>query len=303
MQPPSEQAGTFMGVPVLRGAPGRGDAVIIGAPRGVSYPVPGPADGCVEGPAAIRRRSQRLARFVGHHDFDLDGPLLPAGATLRIHDGGDLAGPEETREEVARLVTAGAVPIVLGGDDSITIPVLRGLGAIDALTVLQFDAHLDYRDEVAGVREGYSSAMRRASEMAHVARIVQVGLRGVGSARVGDVADARGAGNVLVTVDDLHAHGADLVLDQLPAAHPVFIALDLDALDPSVTPGVSAPAPGGMSYAQVRDLLVGVGTRFGVVGAVVTELAPQLDRNEITALVAARLVSVLIGAVGRRRLE
>ncbi|HEX6655473.1 MAG TPA: arginase family protein, partial [Candidatus Limnocylindria bacterium] len=184
--------------------PGAADVVILGIPFGVPYPTPGLTAGCADGPAAIRARSQRLARFVGNHDFDLGGPMIPAGAQLRVVDAGDVAGSPDDgpgnaqRAEVAvrAILAAGALPIVLGGDDSIPVPVLRAFDAWGPLTVVQVDAHLDFRDEVAGVRDGYSSPMRRASEMAHVQRIVQVGLRGVGSARGGDVADARAAGNL-----------------------------------------------------------------------------------------------------------
>ena len=300
MQTPSEGLGTFLGVPALQGPPGAGDIVVVGAPRGVSYPSAGPADACAEGPAAIRARSGRLGRFIDHHDFDLGGPLLPAGSEVRVWDVGDMAGADETRLEVSRLAGSDAIPIVLGGDDSVTIPTLRGLETLGSLAVLQLDAHLDFRDEVGGVRDGYSSAMRRAAEMQHVATIFQVGLRGVGSAGVEDVADARARGNVLVTADELGARGVSWLLDGLPSAVPVFIALDLDALDPSVAPGVSAPVPGGLSYGQVRDVLLGIGTRARVAGAVVTELAPQLDVGRSTALVAVRLVSTLIGAIARR---
>jgi agmatinase len=158
--------------------------------------------------------------------------------------------------------------------------------------VLQVDAHLDFRDEVDGHREGYSSPMRRASEMEHVARIVQVGLRGVGSARAADVADARAAGNVLVTAHDLRARGVGWVLEQIPADASVFVAFDCDGLDPSVFPAVSALSPGGLTYAEADDLLAGVADRLA--GAVFTEFVPERDLNELSSLVVARLVLRLL---------
>ena len=86
---------TFLGLPAVDAAAlaaGDADAVILGVPFGVPYPTPGQAAGCAEAPAAIRARSQRLARFVGHHDFDLDGPMLPPDASYRVADAGDVAG-------------------------------------------------------------------------------------------------------------------------------------------------------------------------------------------------------------------
>lgn len=303
---------TFLGLPsVGPGTLGAGDAdvAILGIPFGVPYPSPGLTAGCAAAPAAIRARSQRLARFANHHDFDLDGPMLVGSPPLRIVDAGDAAGsPEDgpgnaTRAEAAvrALLDAGAVPVVLGGDDSVPIPILRAYDGRGPLTVLQVDAHLDFRDEVAGVRDGYSSSMRRAAEMDHVERIVQVGLRGVGSARPSDVADARAAGNLLVTARELRERGVAWLLEQLPRGASVVVIFDTDGLDPSVASAVSGLSPGGLSYDDAGDLLAGVAARCRVVGAAFTELVPALDQNEASTLVVVRLVMRLLAALDRAR--
>ena len=300
----------FLGLPAVpldQLAAGQAEAVIIGVPHGVPYPRPGPAAGCADAPAAVRERSQRLSRFLDNHDFDLDGPMVPDGARFRVVDAGDVAGsPNDgagnaTRAEdaVKAVLDAGAVPIVLGGDDSVPIPVLRAFAGRGPLTVLQVDAHLDFRDQVAGVRDGYSSPMRRASEMAHVERIVQVGLRGVGSARSSDVADARAAGNLLVTARELGERGVPWLLGELPTGASVFLAFDLDALDLSVVPAVSAASPGGLGYQQASDLVRGLVGRSRVAGAAFTELVPSLDHNGVSALVVVRLISQLLGSMAR----
>jgi agmatinase len=277
-----------------------GDRAILGIPHGVPYPAAGLTAGCADGPAAIRRRSLRMARFVGHWDFDIGGPMLPPDGP-HVVDCGDVPGApddgggnsQRAEAAVRDILERGAVPIVLGGDDSVPIPVLRAYADHEPITVLQVDAHLDFRDEVAGVRDGYSSPMRRASEMRHVERIVQVGLRGVGSAREADVADARAVGNVLVTARELRAAGVERVLTRLAPDGPIFVSFDADALDPSVCPAVSAPAPGGLAYDEAVDLLRGIGPRLA--GAAFTELVPALDLNELSALVVARLVVRLLG--------
>jgi agmatinase len=153
---------------------------------------------------------------------------------------------------------------------------------------------------VDGVREGYSSPMRRAAELPHVAGIVQVGLRGVGSARTGDVADARAAGNLLVTARDLRERGVPWLVEQLPADASVFVAFDCDSLDPSVMPAVSAISPGGIGFDEAGDLLAGVAARCRVAGASFTELVPARDVNERSALVVVRLVMRLIAGIARR---
>jgi agmatinase len=302
---------TFLGFPSADPASLEADVAIVGIPHGVSYPARDMATACADAPAAIRRSSARLTRFVGNHDFDLGGPMLDAGAagrSLQVVDCGDVSGsPEDGPRNLARaeaviggIVGHGAIPIALGGDDSVPPPVLRGLGTVHRrVTVLQVDAHLDFRDEVAGVRDGYSSPMRRAAEMAHVERIVQVGLRGIGSARSEDVEAARERGNLLVTATELRRHGVDWLLEQLPAGDALFVSFDLDGLDPAVCPAVSAPSPGGLSYDQAGDLLAGAARRCSLVGATFTELDPTRDRDGVSALVAVRLVSVLIGALAR----
>jgi agmatinase len=302
---------TFLGLPAVDPAAlsaGHADAVILGVPFGVPYPTPGPAAGCAEAPAAIRARSRRLARFVTHHDFDLDGPMLPPGSAFRTVDAGDVPGSPgdgdansaATQAAVERILATGAVPLLLGGDDSVPIPFLRAYAEHGPITVVQVDAHLDFRDEVAGVRDGYSSAMRRAAEMGHVERIVQVGLRGVGSARPSDVADARARGNLLVTARELDERGVPWLLAQLPADASVVIAFDLDGLDPAVAPAVSGTAPSGLTYAQASALLLGLTSHTRVAGAAITEMVPALDVNELTAVVVVRLLTILLGGMARR---
>ena len=134
--------------------------------------------------------------------------------------------------------------------------------------------------------------MRRASEMEHVERILQVGLRGVGSARASDVIDARAAGNLLVTARQLRERGVPWLLAQVPADASVFLSFDCDGLDPSVFPAVSGLAPGGLSYDEAWDLLSGIGPRL--TGAVFTEYVPALDRDSVSALVLTRLLAALV---------
>lgn len=267
----------------------------LGVPHGWPYPGTGTTAGCADAPAAIRRRSLRMARFRGHWDFDLDGPMdLPQAVDAGDVPGDPLDGPgnaHRTTEAVRALLERGVLPVCIGGDDSVPIPILRAFEGRGPLTVVQVDAHLDFRDEVDGVRDGYSSPMRRASEMGHVDRIVHVGLRGVGSARPSDVEESRAAGNLLVTARELHERGIPWLLEQLPADGRLFLSFDCDGLDPSVFPGVSALAPGGLTYDESVDLLRGVGPRL--VGAAITEFVPDRDNHELSALVACRLIGLL----------
>src|SRR5690606_31572147 len=165
-------------------------------------------------------------------------------------DCGDLPYDEQdapaNRAAIQRAVAAicgqGAVPVLLGGDDSIPIPMLRGIceaaGDDRRFTILQIDAHIDWRDVHMGERDGLSSTMRRASEMAHVERIVQVGARGIGSAAESDYRDAVRWGVQFVPAFTLHERGVRAALDLIPEGSEIIVCIDADAFDPAIVPGV-----------------------------------------------------------------
>ncbi len=283
------------------------DFAILGAPFGSPYHMQGVASDAAAAPAAVRERSHRFGRMLGHYDFDFDGELL-AGQDVRIVDCGDVtADPRDLEGNKARVTTAvrtildrGAVPIVLGGDDSVPTLAIRAYEGRGPITVLQFDAHLDYRDEVNGIHDGYSSPMRRAREMPWVERIVHVGLRGLGSARPVDVADSRAAGNLLFPAKQVLREGPGCVVDAIAPGSRVFITLDCDGFDPSVMPGTSCPMPGGLSYWDGADIIAGVAEKCEVVGMDYAEHFPSLDLHGITGLALARLIATLIGSMVRK---
>jgi agmatinase len=178
---------------------------------------------------------------------------------------------------------------------------MAGFANHGPIWIIQIDAHIDWRDERQDEHYGYSSSMRRASEMAHVEGIVQVGMRGVGSARQSEVEDAVAYGSRLVTAREIHAHGVDVALGHLPLASRVVMTIDCDGLDPGIMPGVAAPSPGGLTYTQVIDLIAGVSRRCQLVGFDLVELYPQADIGGLSALTSARLVINAIGAVIRQK--
>ena len=299
---------SFLGAPVCTDLDSlQADVAVLGIPYGVPYGMRGVHSDAANMPAAIRAASKRFARLAGHYDFDLGGDLLNEGR-LRLVDCGDVAGDprdlpgnvERATSTVRAILERGALPIVLGGDDSVPPVVLRAFPAGEPFTIIQVDAHLDYRDEVDGVRDGYSSPMRRASELECVERIVHIGLRGVGSARAEEVAASKARGNLLVRAIDLHEHGVEWLLDQLSGAARYFVTIDVDGLDPSIAPGTSAPLPGGLTFLQVSSLLHGLERHGRVVGMDAVELFPARDPGGATAVVLTRLIANLIGLVARR---
>ena len=143
--------------------------------------------------------------------------------------------------------------------------------------------------------------MRRASEMGYVEGMVQVGLRGPGSARAQEVEDAKAWGSKLVGAAELHAGGVEPVIGQLPKGANVVITLDCDGLDPAVMPGMIYPAPGGLSYGQAIALIRGAAKRGRLVGFDLTELRPARDPSGLAVLTAHRLVVNALGAMIRTR--
>ncbi|HEY9211937.1 MAG TPA: agmatinase [Ancylobacter sp.] len=281
-------------------------AVIFGAGHGSTYPGQD-SGGYALAPDAIRAASQDDAALIEHWDFDLGGPLfdskpvccIDAGdipTTLHDNEGNRIRIEAKTREVLALQ----AVPILIGGDDSVPIPFLKGFTDHGPIWILQIDAHIDWRDERYGESLGFSSTMRRASEMPHVAGMVQVGLRSVGSARLTEIEAAQNYGSRFITAREVHAHGVDAALRHIPEGARVVVTLDCDGLDPGIMPGVAARTPGGLTYTQVIDLIAGVGRRGRIAGFDLVELYPPADIDGLSALTAARLLVNAIGAIVRQ---
>jgi agmatinase len=305
----------FLGAPFapLRGAE-RADFAYLGIPLVVEYgdePVASADAAAATAPAAadaVRIASACFVNTFDHHDFDLGGPLVPAGCTMRLVDCGDVEFGGDLPVDIAAataavrdIVAVGAVPLVVAGDHSVPPVVVRGLDDTRPLDILHVDAHLDFRDEVAGIRDGYSSPIRRLRELPWVRTVVQVGLRDVGSARDAEVAAARAAGNILVRAEEVHERGVDGLAELFPEGGRVYITIDVDGLDPSCAPGTLWPAPGGLWFWQVARLLRGVIARSALAGMDICEFVPRCDPQGHTALAAARLLMNAVGAELRRR--
>ncbi|TIR24196.1 MAG: agmatinase [Mesorhizobium sp.] len=285
-------------------------AVIFGAGHGTTYPGQD-SSGHALAAGAVRAASQGDAPLVEHWDFDLGGPLFNGGPGCCTDTGDILTIMHDNHGNRARIeartreiLSVPAVPIMLGGDDSVVIPFLASFADRGPVWILQIDAHIDWRDEAHGERHGYSSPMRRASEMPHVAGMVQVGLRSVGSARIGEIEAAQRYGSRFVTAREIYANGVETALRQIPEGAQVVVTLDCDGLDPGIMPGVAARTPGGLSYTQAIDLIAGLGKRARIAGFDLVELYPPADIDGLSALTASRLLVNVIGAIVRQpRLE
>jgi agmatinase len=302
----TESTQTFAGLPAA--APGAlhgARVAILGADHGSPYK-PGVPSHAAGGPAALRRGSQLFAKQLTQVDFDLGGPLLRTPDDRRIVDCGDLdldladgAGNRARITDAVRgLLEAGAAPVVLGGDDSVPIPVFAAYEGRGPITMVQVDAHVDWGDEIMGNRFGYGSPMRRAAEMPWITGMVQVGIRGLGSGTADQHEVARAWGSRTFTMHDIRKDGMDAALAAVPEGGDCFVTIDFDGMDTTVVPAVNMPTPGGLLYQDVLDLLRGVASRSRIVGATLVEFVPDRDdRHGLAAITAARIALSTIGVI------
>jgi agmatinase len=278
----------------------------IGLPLPSAYDPVGQRSPAAGAPEHVRLMSweQEAHTDHDHHDFDLGGPLMPSGAVPDLIDHGDVVGDPADLAATKRFATyvvrsaleRGALPLAVGGDHSVAQVMVQGYEGFGPVNVLHVDAHLDFRDEVDGVRDGYSSPVRRIREMPWVGRILQVGMRGVGSARPQEVHDAIEAGNAIVTAEDLHERGVDQVLDHVTDEAPWYVTLDVDGLDPTIAPGTGYPTPGGITFRQAAAMIRGIAGRGLLAGIDANEIHPDIDVRGLTALTVLRLFALAMGS-------
>ena len=282
------------------------DVAILGIPFGDPYSMGEASNDQAFAPTHIRRHCGRALRGLDRYDFDIGGTLLD-GRDIKVVDCGDVIGVAKdvagnhARSEAAvkKILAAGALPIILGGDHAIPIPVFRAYEGCGPITLIQVDAHIDWRDIFHGVRDGLSSVIRRASEMDHINDIYQIGLRAAGSARPEEVDAALKYGAHLITDIELQEIGMKSVLDRIPDGGQYYLTIDADGVDPTIMPAVAGPAPGGVNYPQMRTLIQGLVNKGKVVGMDVVEITPSRDLNGITAVTAGRFICNLIGTAVR----
>lgn len=257
-------------------------------------------------PRAIRAASQLYGEVyepgLGLYDIELDKHIL---GDTGIIDYGDVPVAPVLHETNMNLITEiysvliskGILPATLGGDHSITFPILRAFEGVE-LDIVHFDTHLDFMDDIKemGMKYTHANPIKRASEMDHIKGITQIGVRGLETPKF-DHDDALASGNRVITAREAIDKGAEWVLEQVPPAENLYVTIDIDALDPSVAPGTGTPEPGGFTYNQMKKMLVGLPEKGRIVGFDIVEVCPPYDHAEMTAQVAARLVLDMMGAI------
>ena len=144
--------------------------------------------------------------------------------------------------------------------------------------------------------------MRRASEMGHIEKIIQVGARGIGSGHSSDYEDAVAWGARFFTAPEIYRHGLQPVIDQIGRGENVILCIDIDAMDPSITPNTIGRAPGGLSYYQVLELIHAAADRGRIAAVDFVEIMPEVDVDGIGGLTVSRLVAATMGIIARQQM-
>jgi len=229
---------------------------------------------------ALRCDSSNLWTELGV-DVGAEGACADAG-DLRLGEGDAFATIEQA---VDALLEKRQRPVCLGGDHSITYPILRAFGRrFRDLTLIHFDAHPDLYDEFQGNRHSHASPFARIMEEKLTKRLIQVGIRTLNPAQRKQAARF----NV-----ETYEIGHERALEEVKTWCPVYLSFDMDVLDPAFAPGVSHREPGGMSVREALEHLHSITAT--IVGADIVEYNPSRDVSELTAAVAGKILKELLG--------
>ena len=294
------QPATFMRLP-HRDDPAGLDVAIVGVPfdGGTSY-----RPGSRLGPREIRNQSSLI------RTYSLFQEVAPF-ERLRVADLGDVDAPPTDIERafaaiegaMARVLAAGTTPVAVGGDHSISLPILRAVAkAHGPVGLVQFDSHVDTWHEYYGGKYFHGSPFYWAVEdgLVEPRRFVQVGIRGPGYGD--DFEFQRRHGITVIDIERVKADGVDRTVDavrRVVGERPLYVSFDIDAVDPAFAPGTGTPEVGGLTSHEAQRLVRGL-AGLPLAGCDVVEVSPPFDGpGQITALLAANLLFELLCVIAK----
>ncbi len=252
------------------------------------------------GPNAVRQASLNMETYSFRSGIDVED--------LALHDLGDLhtsTSPKRTVDVlglvVADVLAAKKLPVVIGGEHTITLGIMKGLGDKARKTaVVSFDAHLDLRKEFMGLTLSHTTFMRVINEEVKPAKIIEVGTRAVCKEELGY---ADGSGIVFFTAQQIRKEGVAQIIqelkEELEPYENVYLTVDMDVLDPAFAPAVQNPEPEGLETHTLLDIVCGLCDRR-VVGFDVVEVAPVYDQG-ISAITSAKVIFQMLCQLERAR--
>ena len=304
----------FVGIPSFLRAPIQtdldaldADIAVFGVPFDEGSPF---LPGSRMGPRSIREHSLRFsAPDAGFYDPETQHTYLAYEMGNRtIADVGDVdVWPTDVQStfdnatDMTKAVLAGgALPVMLGGDHSVTYPVVRGYEDEAPLHVIHFDAHIDYAPFIHDLRFTNVHPFRNIAPLEHVLSLAQVGIRSLRSAE-SEIQDSMDDGNRVMTMREFHDVGPTGVAELVPREARTYVSIDIDVLDLSLVPGCVSAEPNGMSYAELRDTLAAIAEHCTVVGFDLVEVNPTLDvRTGVTSYLGAHTVLEFLGNICRQ---
>jgi len=294
---------TFVGVRTFLGAPYvanldelHADFAVLGVPFDEgTWGWPGER----YGPRAMRESSQEYNHDLTEGFYYIDGERTVLKGKHWV-DAGDVpvmpTVPAQTDDKITEMVrkirAKGALPIVLGGDHSLTFPVLRAFDI--PVTVIHFDAHLDTWNGAPGNLD-HASWVNRAAKLSQVKKVVQIGQRGLANDEEA-MANARKAHTTIITSEQIHRQGVEWALAQVASSENIYITFDVDVMDPTLAPGTGTLEPDGLSFSEIDGLLKGVTSKGRLVGMDVVEVNPMRETSTRTEQTAIRLLIDTLGA-------
>lgn len=304
----------FVGIPTFLRAPLctdldqlTGTVAVMGVPFDEGSPY---LAGSRMGPRALREHSLRFVGggSKGYYDPESERQYLEYEmANGLIIDTGDVdilpTNVEKTFENITyatrRILDRGCMPLVLGGDHSITYPVVKAFDR--PLHVVHFDAHTDYAPFVHDLRFTNQHPFRHITPMKHVLSLTQVGIRSLRESEE-MVGGSRRDGNRVVTMSEFRRLGAKGIAAVVPANAACYVSIDVDVLDISLVPGCVSAEPNGMNYAELRDTLREIAVRANVIGFDFVEVNPQLDVGTgVTSYLGVHTVIEFLGKICDQR--
>lgn len=285
----------------------KADIAILGAPfdAGTQYRA-----GARFGPRAVREAST-LFSFGHAGAYDHEEERVYLGPGIRMVDIGDAdiihtdtkQSHGNIRHAVEAILSAGVLPVVIGGDHSVNIPCIEAFEGHAPFHVFHIDAHLDFVDERHGVRFGHGNPLRRAAEKPWVSGLTQVGIRNVSSTARDGYEEAISMGSDIISVRQARFLGAKGVVERVPSGVPIYVTMDIDAFCPSIAPGTGTPSHGGFLYYEVLEMLQHLAANHPIIGIDLVEVAPHYDPTESTAILAAQILLNFLGFIFASRAE
>jgi agmatinase len=237
------------------------------------------------GPQAIRAVSDVLETYCPVLDRDLEDIAFADAGDLPLPPGDSRAALDMIFQMASEVHAQKQMPAGLGGEHLLTLPLVQAaLKRYPDLVVLQFDAHMDMREDYLGVELSHATVIRKICDLIGPSRILQVGPR---SGTRAEFVEAKKRGNL----KSANVSGKEIA--EWVGDRPLYVTVDLDILDPSIFPGTGTPEPGGVDFATLQNWLAALAGKKWV-GWDVMELSPVYDQTQVSAVVAAKVVRTMI---------